>query len=395
MKIAQLTLNGYYNYGNILQKYALNRVLKRYADEVDVLWFEEDNFLPETWEWNWRPKLISMFNSAEARRQFTFEISHQTVFKLFYDRHISTRYDISSLEDIADDYDYFVVGSDQVWNPNFPFAERFLSFAQKEKRIAYAASIAIPSIPNNLKEVFRRGISEIPNISVREKEAAKIIKELTGINPIVLIDPTLMLTVEEWQKLSQKPSWFDKKYNDGYILTYFLRGEVPSLINEEIKKLNLPVINLFDLNNFNYYTVGIEGFLFLVENASIVYTNSFHGTLFSILYERPVVVCHLAKDVAAMDMTSRIHDLLKNFKLEDRELNTKNDFHIDSPFEVDYSQKEDIIEREKAKNFLTKAFLRHHKGGGYYNLRRQPNLKLNKLFDKRSMLFPTTDRRVA
>ena len=362
MKIAQLTLTGYYNYGNILQKYALHNVLKNYADEVDVLWAEEDNFLPETWEWNWRQKLIDMFNSTEERRKFTFDLIRQSKLKSFTEKYISVRYDIESLENISDDYDYFVIGSDQVWNPawyhsNFPYEERFLLFTAKKKRIAYAASISIPSIPDDLKVLFREGILGISKLSVREKGTAMVVQELTGINPTILIDPTFLLTESQWSEISQKPSWFNTKYNGGYILTYFLRGEVPHIVNEMAKDLNLPVINLLDLNNFNHYTIGIEEFIFLFEHASLIYTNSFHGTVFSILYDRPFVVCNLSKDVADIDMTSRMDHLLEQFNLRNRKAKEDDNFYLDNLMMRDYAQKQSILnyEREKAKKFLDEA----------------------------------------
>ena len=116
MKIAQYTLNGYSNYGNVLQKYALNQVLNRYAEKVDVLWGEPDNFLPETWDWN--PQMPDpMFVSVADYRHFSFESVRQSKIKAFSNQHIRTRYDFEDFDDLADQYDYFIIGSDQVWNP--------------------------------------------------------------------------------------------------------------------------------------------------------------------------------------------------------------------------------------------------------------------------------------
>ena len=359
MKIAQLTFNVYDNYGNMLQKYALHRVLKRYADTVEVLWTNEDNFLPETWEWNWRQKLVEMFNSAEERRRFTFESIRQSKFKEFNDRYIRTRYDIKSLEDIADDYDYFVVGSDQVWNPEFSeefFPGRFLSFAPKEKRIAYAASIAIPEIPEKFKKSMSDGISNMAHVSVREKSSVRIVENLTGAQPQVVVDPTFLLNSDEWREVAQKPAWLNDDYNNGYILTYFL-GEPPLNVKTIAEEFNFRVINLFNIEIFNHYNVGPSEFLYLVENAALIYTNSFHGVAFSILTGRPFVFCDFLKIGPTLGRLSRVYSLLEDFKLTERKAIKNNNFRLTAPLEIDYSQRDLVLtkEREKAKQFLDKA----------------------------------------
>ena len=122
MRIGQLTLNVYDNYGNILQKYALHRTLKKFADSVEVLWRRSTTtFLPDALEL--KP------NIEGKMRDIAFKCVWQNKIKDFNDKHIRTRFSFPYLEDIADEYDFFVVGSDQVWNPAFKFPWRFLDFA--------------------------------------------------------------------------------------------------------------------------------------------------------------------------------------------------------------------------------------------------------------------------
>lgn len=361
MRIAQLTFNVYNNYGNMLQKYALHRVLRRYADEVDVIWHTRDEFLPETWEWNWRPQLIKMLNSSEERRKFTFEVIRQSKFKEFADRHIRTRFDVRALEDIADEYDYFVVGSDQVWNPEFTeqfFPGRFLTFAPKEKRIAYAASIAVPQIPEQFQSAWRKGILGMSHISLREQSAVAIVKELTGLEPPALVDPVFLLTAEEWSEVAIKPPWLDKKYAGGYILTYFLGRGLTIDMKKFSSALGLPVINLFDpRGSFDHYNVGPGEFLSLAAHASLICTNSFHGTAFSILFERPFVMCDFLNAGFKQPVLSRNYSLLEMFGLTERRGEPDKNFMIDRPLEIDYSARNEILarERSKAKNFLDEA----------------------------------------
>lgn len=361
MKIAQYTLNVYDNYGNMLQKYALHRVLKRYADQVDVLWSTQDLFLPEAWEWNWKPQLMQMMNSSSVRRKFIFEAIRQTKFKEFADRYIRTRFDICSLEDLADEYDYFVVGSDQVWNPEFLewfFPERFLSFAAREKRIAYAASIALDRLPEHIKPVWKAGLLGMDFISVREKSAVPIVEELTGKAPPVLVDPIFLLTAEEWSEVALRPAWLNDQYDDGYILAYFL-SEIPPVETKTLsKEFGLPVINLLDPTVFDHYNVGPSEFLYLVEHASLIYTSSFHGTAFSILMARPFVMCEFLPGVPHRLL--RMYSLMEDFDLMSRKVGSDRNFRLDKPFEIDYSARDEVLRRERAraKNFLDEALKR-------------------------------------
>ena len=122
MRIAQLTLNVYDNYGNMLQKYALYRTLKKFADSVDILWqHNQISYIPYDLELN--DVLVGNL------RNVAFRCVRQSKFKDFHDANMHTRFDIPYLEDLADEYDYFVVGSDQVWNPQFKVPGRFLDFA--------------------------------------------------------------------------------------------------------------------------------------------------------------------------------------------------------------------------------------------------------------------------
>ena len=160
LKIANLTLDGYFNYGNVLQRYAVCNLLMGLGAEVESLWCSQQaGFLPylqshypwmkDSWDWktwvklgiNWKGATHKMLSGQEA-----WEAARNAGIKSFVDRYIPMRYDVD-FDEVATEYDYFVVGSDQVWNPNFAgFEKFFMKFASMEKRIAYAASISCPEI---------------------------------------------------------------------------------------------------------------------------------------------------------------------------------------------------------------------------------------------------------
>lgn len=348
IRIAQLTLNGYFNYGNILQKFALHRTLKKFADFTEVLCPRKFDFFPETGD---AEKLISQYVLLKERVNYeqSFylrEAIRQSKFKDFENLYIQTRFDLPYLEEIADDYDYFVVGSDQVWNPRYCKQYMFLNFVPHEKKISYAASIGEIAIPDDKKETFRCGIADFNYLSVREENAVKLINELTGLTPQILLDPVFLLTPEEWLAVSQKPTWLKEKYQRGYILTYYLGKLPPPGVKAVATKLALPVINLLNTENYNHFTVGPAEFIWLFANASLVLTNSFHGAAFSILFKRPFTVNTLRNE-----QDPRMVSLFKLFGLEGKTA-------LAELLEMDFSRCDEVLrlERTKAFNFLTEAF---------------------------------------
>ena len=349
MRIAQITLNVYDNYGNMLQKYALNRALKKFAESVDVLWQHSTTvYLPDALELN-QPIKKTMLDVA-------FRIVWQTKIKEFNDANISTRFDIPYLEDLADEYDYFVIGSDQVWNPKFNVPGRFLDFAPPEKRIAYAASIAIPELPDDVKETYRQKISEMPHVSVRENDGCDLVEKLTGKRPIQVLDPVFLLTADEWREIAKRPRWLDdKKYERGYVLTYFFGGNVPKAVKNFAAEVGLPTVNLRSVMNFEHYTSGIEEFVYLVEHANFICTHSFHGTSFAMIFKRPFITYKVARTV--IEKFSRLESLLELFGLSERATDLDLKIKVADPFEIDFSRRDEVLPRERAKafKFLSKA----------------------------------------
>ena len=359
MKVAQVTLDVYDNYGNMLQKYALHRILKRFSDFTEVLWLKDSNFFHNEGNWLCHYPKNSEYCFEDYQKNYSFEIVRTFKFKEFENRYIKTRFDVPYIEDIGDEYDFFVVGSDQVWNPKFLFDEkefpgRFLEEIPREKKISYAASIAVTSIPPQFTELMQRGISGFNHISVREESSIKLIRELTGQDALNLLDPSMLLTTEEWLEIAQKPSWLNEKYERGYILTYYFPNNRPAVIKDVAKSLNLPIINLLDVDNYWHYITGPEEFVWLFANANLIFTHSFHGTAFAILFRRPFMEIEIPGQTHVL---TRIPEVLKKFGLENRMTTLEKNYTIDSILEIDYSTRDKILpqEREKAFNFLSNA----------------------------------------
>ena len=344
-----ITLNVYDNYGNMLQKFALYKTLEKFANFVEVLW--QHSTRP------FYPYRIELERKSEGNlRNAAFWSVREYKIKQFNDENIRTRFDIPYLEDLADEYDFFVIGSDQVWNPEFKIPGRFLEFAPPEKRIAYAASIVVPELPEDDQQIYREKILEMPHVSVREKDGCDLVEKLTGKRPLHVVDPVLLLTADEWRKIAKRPRWLDKKiYSNGYIMVYFLNGKLPEEIRSLAKKLGLPIINMLDKSNFDHYVTGIEEFIYLLDHASLICTYSFHGTAFASIFKKPFIIYRTGRFFNAR--FSRMSSLLELFNLSDRVTDANLKINLDDPLKIDFTRCDEVLplERKKAFKFLANA----------------------------------------
>ena len=347
-KMAIITLNGYFNYGNCLQNYALQQVLTSIArtNIVETIWYKIYTLKIYQKFINLNNIRKYIFNRHEFRKyvnkkEYILDIIREYNFKKFSDKYINSVLDYEVKPDLNNRYDYFIAGSDQIWNPYWvKNSTEFLQFADRNKRIAYAASFGVSEIPANKVEIVKKGLEGIDYISVREQAGAKIVKELTGRDVPVLVDPTLLLTSEEWEKIMERPVWYcDEKY----ILVYFL-SKLPDKIKRDIQNLaekyKLKIVDLMDKENIYYYCSPLSEFLYLIKNCSLMYTDSFHGTVFSILNKRPFVTCSRE---GGMNMDSRIDTLLSMFNLQSRKISKDNNYEIENPMEIEYPDVEAIL----------------------------------------------------
>lgn len=359
-KVAILTLNGYFNYGNRLQNYALQEAIRGLGFEVETIINNTTHIINSKKAEKIRKyeiikdknvkdiyklvnkKLINSLYGNELNKKRT------QIFKDFSKQYINeTEYTISINnipKDLSNRYDYFVTGSDQVWNPNFRKGSPidFLTFAPKEKRISYAASFGVSYIPEEYKERYRKWLFGMNRLSVREEAGAEIIKELTGRETTVVLDPTMLLTREEWLSISKEPVYKPERY----LLTYFL-GDIPKArikkIKEIAKRNNLEIVNLAQISDKKYYLSGPSEFINYIESASVFCTDSFHGAVFSILLKTPFIVFN--REGKGPSMNSRLETLLEKFRLEDRlEDNIQSNQQI---FNCDLTNTLPILEDEK------------------------------------------------
>lgn len=362
-KIAITTLNGYYNYGNRLQNYALQETLISFGFEVETIINNTENYEKNT---NILKKISKIRKKSlfeiiskvlkliESRlfnkKNQNLEITRTKIFKDFTLKYIKeTSYSISVNNlpvDLTKKYDYFVTGSDQVWNPgeNRSLIIYFLTFAEKKKRIAYAPSFGIAEIEQDLIKNYEEWLSGMNFLSVREEEGAKLISQIINKEVPVLVDPTMLLSKEKWLSVS-KPAI--NRPTEKYLLTYFL-GEIPKDYKKQIEKMalenKLQIINLGTMKEKDTYQTGPSEFIDYINNCAIFCTDSFHGIVFSILLEKPFIAY---KRIGGKSMYSRIETLLNKCGLVNRENETVMTNDI---FSVDYSNVRNILENERKKS---------------------------------------------
>lgn len=322
-KVGIVTIVDNTNYGNRLQNYAVYYVLRKefHCSALTLTSCEEKAFYNGeyvAWLKNQIVKKICVFPTL-AEKRFGHSVTRWANFQR-WSKWIPTKYfyaQKSLPKSLNRQFDFFMVGSDQVWNYHFSshkFDDYFLKFAEEQKKNAISGSFGVDSLPEEWKETYRKELAKFNNISVREEAGQKIVKDLLGIEVPVLIDPTMMLTKDEWLRVSRKPRVDCSK---PYVLKYYLGDEAE---NEKIdiwaKEKGYEVYELLNKDTPELYSAGPGEFISLISNAALVCSDSFHCIVFSIIFSRPFLV--YARRGKGNNMTSRLDTLLKKFKFEDR-----------------------------------------------------------------------------
>lgn len=344
------------NFGNKLQNYAVVKTYEKLGLECETIVLEKRITIVEILKSYFHCFLRFLYNRKPIVHQYSLKRLKNYA---RFDGYLNLNYDYIKGKNISNSFDYFSVGSDQVWNPNFYSYDikrkdtYFLTFTDSNKKICFSPSFGIDKIPKEWEEWFAQQLRTFRYLSVREHSGANIIKELIGRNASALIDPTLMLKADEWEKISKKPEKVD--CSKPYLLTYFL-GDCELLEQHNIEKISrnygMRVYNLLNVYQPLLYTIGPEEFLYLISHASFIATDSFHACVFSFLFNKPFIVYD--RKEKNNNMNSRILNFLSTFKLNRKYVNSGLDNDI---WEHDYSEgyKQLEIERKKAIDFLKKA----------------------------------------
>ncbi len=362
IKAGIVTIHMIRNYGAVAQAYALNKYLRLNGIDATTIDFRTYRSA-ESYRYFFRARsLMDVARNLQTSLYFNRLRRRNDKFKDFLKNYVPTTpktyYSNADLENDDLNFDYYVCGSDQIWNTfcrNYDDAF-ILRFARgKGKRLSYAASLGVDSINDNMKRVFADELSDFCAISVRESSAAPVIEKICGKSVASVLDPVFLLDREKWSEIASP-----RIVARPYIFFYYVKGDIPDL-RRYVKRLSrltgLPIVivgfGLRDLTYFNVkrYDAGVEDFLSLIKNAEYVATNSFHGTSFSIIFGKKFMVFNDKKNGA-----SRINSLLELCGISDRQVDS--DDNCDKMFaEIQYA---DVYEKlnsavKESKDFLAKS----------------------------------------
>lgn len=335
MKIKTITCHDVYNSGASLQAYALMKYLEKKGNEVEIINYKPDYLnnhyklgaiANPKYEKNLMLKMIYLILKFPGR---VLELNTKKKYDEFRDNYlkITKRRYVSNyeLKRSIPDADVYICGSDQIWNSKFNNGKDpafYLDFVPQEKiRASYAASFATEEIDNELKEITKERIKKLDFIGVREVSALNILEDLGVGRGIQVMDPVFLLSKEEWINMTYE---IDKR--EKYIFVYDFDGN--ELIKEVTLKLakekNLKIYTVFKSNYSDKVikNMGPIDFISYIKNAEFIISNSFHGTAFSIIFERQFVVVNRKESI-----NTRMRDLLSILKIENKLINENYNFN--------------------------------------------------------------------
>ena len=365
MRVGLLTLHASTNYGAFLQAYALSETIQKMGNDVTFI-----NYLHK-YRQNTVAFSFPKYNSEQSILQNAMKILYRLASQALNYHQLSrflkylnesrlqninvtktTYHSFSDLKEAKETFDIYIAGSDQIWGFQLFGGEFdpvfFLSYLPKTaKTYTYAASMGRVAPPKELVDSFKEYSKNLNIISVRECSVLPFVRENSGKEVYCVLDPTLLLTTEEWSGFEKVPP----KKHGRYLLSFSLRGDETYFkkVKKIARKSALEVVWIHNTGVFCKYFVKHnyvrpEEFVWYFANAEAVITDSFHGTMFSIINRKPFY------SVAPYPQSVRIEDHLKRLGLLDRLYDSAEKLP-DTVTEIDYTKPCEKLEEWRQKSF--------------------------------------------
>ncbi len=315
MKIATLAYQRHENVGAVLQCYALQKTITSYGHKCEVIDYVCDPadriFGYQSFKVKGIKKYITSCIGVISR------LPKKPAFISFRKNILETtkKYDKRNISELDGVYDGYIVGSDNVWNSKLTGLDGayFFDFVTDDrKKASYAASMGLAAVPEDERDTFREGIKNFSYISLRERAAAEDIGKLLGRETFDTCDPTIFLTREEWDGLVIEP-----KIKRPYVLVYHMSPSASfvKFASDFAKSKGLPIVYVPFPYGFCKCSpkphIGPCEWLGYIKNASYVVTDSFHGCVFSSIYERNLII-------KVSQLGERIKNLTEKLGIQDR-----------------------------------------------------------------------------
>lgn len=361
-----------YNYGGLLQAYALVTAVEKNRVEAEQICVQPDlklykhdlRFFLKT-----PLRLVKRAFKVYARSKTK---ERRARFDSFMEEihHSAKVYSVENIKEINKLYDGFICGSDQVWNPCYFTPKEFdvytLGFVNKDKlKTSYAASVGVSALPENQQLALNHALESFDNISLREESARGLFSEEIQEKIRAVLDPTLLLTSKEWEAQQSAVNVPEK-----YIFCYFLGRSFENRKQAKAisKQLGIPIVTspyineeseLADIGfgNIRIMNAGPKEFLYLMNHAELVLTDSFHACVFSLQFKRPFLAFSRGGGENKVGLHSRIYDFAEKFHLQ-KQLMQEGKHSFDSNcLKIDWAAAYQVLEqeREKSMNFLRNA----------------------------------------
>lgn len=366
------------NYGAMLQSYALYLTIKRLGYECKQISYDRFSHSKSTFqqirECLFDKKFFKLFQKGLIilkRKIQSYSTSKLNIRNRLFDQFMisiphTIRYTDENIEKCIDQFDILVCGSDQIWNPNWSNDIFFLEFTESVDKIAYAASIGQSVVTDDYKKILVNIIKKFNAVSLRENQLIEELSILSDRNIECVLDPTMLLEKEDYEKLCSAPI-----IDDSYTLVYLLGGNKKNVKTaRRISKLMgrkvayIPYVGDYGFydekySNYPLLDIGPKEFLCLIKNADAIITDSFHACVFSIIFHKNFYCLERKEVLTKSNMGSRLITLLNDFSLQERLINSYDDYLNLDP--IDYALV-DIRLKELKKGSL--EFLRQALEGG-------------------------------
>lgn len=363
------------NFGGVLQAYALQKTIERLNTECVHISYNVQISSQSFWHRLLGLMLNPQWILPAIRRRLVEEApiptptpteeiqkelaKREDAFRSFQQQipHTQEIYCEGAMEHCGEGFDTLVTGSDQVWNLTFFRPACFLNFAGPgQKKISYAASVSIDSFTRVQAAVVKHYLRDFSAVSVRESQTVDLLRPLSPVDPVWVLDPTLLLTAEQWDEICA-----DRMMDEPYMFCYFLGMDRQKcdLATDFAKKngwkiITIPYLHGYDekeptdFGDYRLIDISPEQFLSLIKHAAYVLTDSFHACVFSNIYKRQYAVFNRDKSGA---MNSRIYSLTQMMEQQERFCDTDEKMttaHLSSLAEMDYTRSPAEFEKRKA-----------------------------------------------
>ena len=368
------------NYGSMLQAYATQVVINSMGFESEYIVYKKKknlkyliNQIPRLFNANLMQdkmlhftKRFKLIGHPDIQKRLLLrELAFQKFKSQYYKSFSPEYYGYEELSNSAKNYDTVLVGSDQLWTPGGLSTNFYnLMFVPDNiNKVSYATSFGVDKIPKHQYKKTKEYLSRINYLSVREKKGAELINNIANLNAKVVADPTMLLTKEEWNNTMPNKDLV----RGSYIFCYFLGDNVNHRkVSLELKqKTGLKIVSIPFLDTYvkgdesfgdeQLYDIGPDGFVSLIRNADYILTDSFHGTVFSLLFEKKFVIFNRYSEDSSNSRNSRIDSLCSLLGIEGRRYS--GDIYSTALSDIDYSMVHGKLSelRDKSKEFLKNA----------------------------------------